>query len=322
VKDSNITNFVPKTYVIYIQGYDIVWAISWEMEVKIYSFYDNNTGSANSKYAFLGSKWPVVELFLPMLQTISEKFINNLLGTLCVSCILCASKVKILSNMNNPQVTKAFNSWVGTSEAIRLLSIDTKLRGRPPVNKGSHLNSKREKNLHFVTGFVDAEGSFHISITKTDSNFGWKVTPQFSIKLHIRDFALLYNIQKIFGSGVGKITKGNGYAVFSVFSLKELTNIIIPHFINYPLITKKQADFLLFKSVIELMNKAEHLTKEGFNQILSLKASMNLGLPGSLKAAFPSVSPVIRPEIKVPENINPYWMAYPGMACDEYFYPF
>src|SRR3978361_2572100 len=25
------------------------------MEVKIYSFYDNNTGSANSKYAFLGS---------------------------------------------------------------------------------------------------------------------------------------------------------------------------------------------------------------------------------------------------------------------------
>lgn len=74
--------------------------------------------------------------------------------------------------MNNPQVTKAFNSRVGTSEAIRLLSIDTKLRGRPPVNKGSHLNSKREKNLHFVTGFVDAEGSFHISITKTDSNFG------------------------------------------------------------------------------------------------------------------------------------------------------
>src|SRR3978361_57707 len=25
------------------------------MEVKIYSFYDNNTGSANSKYSFLGS---------------------------------------------------------------------------------------------------------------------------------------------------------------------------------------------------------------------------------------------------------------------------
>ena len=33
------------------------------------------------------------------------------------------SKVKILLKMNNPQVTKAFNSLVGTSEAIRLLSI-------------------------------------------------------------------------------------------------------------------------------------------------------------------------------------------------------
>lgn len=35
------------------------------------------------------------------------------------------SKVKILLKMNNPQVTKAFNSLVGTSEAIRLLSINS-----------------------------------------------------------------------------------------------------------------------------------------------------------------------------------------------------
>ena len=31
-------------------------------------------------------------------------------------------KVKIFLNYNNPQVTKAFNSWVETSEAIRLLN--------------------------------------------------------------------------------------------------------------------------------------------------------------------------------------------------------
>ena len=36
---------------------------------------------------------------------------------------LRGSKVKIPLKMNNPQVTKAFNSLVGTSEAIRLLSI-------------------------------------------------------------------------------------------------------------------------------------------------------------------------------------------------------
>jgi hypothetical protein len=90
-----------------------------------------------------------------MQQTISENFINNLLDTLSVSYIFCTSKVKILLNMNNPQVTKAFNSQVGTSEAIRLLSINT------------NPNNKRNLNPYFVTGFTDAEGSFQISFKKT-----------------------------------------------------------------------------------------------------------------------------------------------------------
>jgi hypothetical protein len=49
----------------------------------------------------------MIEKSQSMQQTISGKFINNLLGTLCVSCNICASKVKILLSMNNPQVTKA-----------------------------------------------------------------------------------------------------------------------------------------------------------------------------------------------------------------------
>lgn len=60
-----------------------------------------------------------------MQQTISENVINNLLDTLSVSCIFCTSNVKILLNMKNSQVTKAFNSLVGTSEAIRLLNRNT-----------------------------------------------------------------------------------------------------------------------------------------------------------------------------------------------------
>ena len=50
----------------------------------------------------------------------------------CLSPFKWGSKVKILLKMNNPQVTKTFNSLVGTSEAIRLLSIlffKVKIRG-------------------------------------------------------------------------------------------------------------------------------------------------------------------------------------------------
>lgn len=96
--------------------------------------------SANSKYAFLGSKWPSrdVNFYLffshfkeKIQRTVCEKFIKirslNLLGTLYVTPLLFilswGFKVKILLNVNNSQVTKAFISLVGTSEAIRSLSI-------------------------------------------------------------------------------------------------------------------------------------------------------------------------------------------------------
>jgi hypothetical protein len=85
---------------------------------------------------------------------------------------------------------------------------------------------------------------------------------------------------------------------FRVSSLKDLTDVIIPFFDKYPLVTQKRADYLLFKQIIELMNKGEHLTQEGLTKILSIKASINLGLSEVLKAAFPNIIPNVRPAIE------------------------
>jgi hypothetical protein len=62
-----------------------------------------------------------------MQQTISGKIIFYLIGTLSVSYIIYTIKVKNLLNYYNSQVTKTFNSLVGTSEAIRLLNKNKKL---------------------------------------------------------------------------------------------------------------------------------------------------------------------------------------------------
>jgi hypothetical protein len=43
-----------------------------------------------------------------------------------------------------------------------------------------------------------------------------------------------------------------------VRNLNEITNVIIPHFEKYPLITKKQSDYILFKEIVKLMDKGEH----------------------------------------------------------------
>ena len=45
---------------------------------------------------------------------------------------------------------------------------------------------------------------------------------------------------------------------FRVSTLKDIVNVIIPHFDKYPLITKKYYDYILFKQVILLMLNKVH----------------------------------------------------------------
>ena len=42
------------------------------------------------------------------------------------------------------------------------------------------------------------------------------------------------------------------------------------------------------------MNNREHLTLQGLEIILSIKASLNLGLYDELKAAFPKIEPILK----------------------------
>ena len=111
-------------------------------------------------------------------------------------------------------------------------------------------------------------------------------------------------------AGIGTIRKhGKDHIQYEVDSLKDLTQVIIPHFDRYTLMTQKQADFLLFKSIVQLMSDGEHLKNEGLIKIVSIKASMNLGLSETLKAAFPDVKPVQRPVVQLPESIDGHWLA-------------
>jgi len=111
----------------------------------------------------------------------------------------------------------------------------------------------------------------------------------FEIHLHIKDKALLEMIQASLG-GVGNITTRDNQVSFKVY-YKDLA-VLIDHLGNYPLITKKRSDFELFKRVLQLMNRQEHLTSEGLREIVSIKASMNKGLSEDLQIAFPNVIPV------------------------------
>lgn len=54
----------------------------------------------------------------------------------------------------------------------------------------------------FVTGYSDAEGSFIVSMYRDPkSKTGWRVNPNFTIHVHIKDIALLESIRGTLGAG-------------------------------------------------------------------------------------------------------------------------
>ena len=173
------------------------------------------------------------------------------------------------------------------------------------INK---LEAKTNLDPWFITGLVDAEGSFMLGFFKSDTyRMGYQIQAIFKIALHSKDLDLLSQVQKFFG--LGKITKhGETSSQYTVKSLKDLETIIA-HFDNYPLLGQKWADYTLFKSAVQLIKDKEHLNKQGFNKLLCIRDSMNLGLSEELKLNFPDIQPVPRPLVPKINNINPNWIA-------------
>lgn len=97
---------------------------------------------------------------------------------------------------------------------------------------------------NWVTGFSDAESSFSVRVTKDSARrTGWRILPIFTIELDGRDTLLLGRVKEFFG--VGTLTeRNNGKVVYYVQSFSDLTQVIIPHFNKYPLLTQKKADFI------------------------------------------------------------------------------
>ena len=129
-------------------------------------------------------------------------------------------------------------------------------------------------------------------------------------------------IQEFFG-GIGYISPANNNLAveFRVSTLNDIANVIIPHFDKYPLLTKKQADYILFKEIIILMLNKEHSTLEGIQKIVNIRASLNTGLTENLKEGFPDTLPSQRLEssnISLANNIKPEWMA--GFCTGVFYY--
>lgn len=163
---------------------------------------------------------------------------------------------------------------------------------------------------NWVTGFCDAEGCFSVIIVTTNSTKG-RVKISFEINLHEKDQDILYRIKSFFGVGNVYHRPDRKKSVYRVTNIDSINNIIIPHFTNYPLISQKYIDFILWSKVVNLISNKEHLTEKGFLEILSLYASINTGVSKKVSQIYTNIIPAPKPlrTKLLPDNLNPNWVS-------------
>jgi hypothetical protein len=122
--------------------------------------------------------------------------------------------------------------------------------------------------------------------TKPNSPFGFSIGIVYSICAEINplNLKLLEQVKEYF-DGAGSISRSGNMYIYEISSLKSLVNVR-KHFEEYPLQTTKYVHFELWCQVMDILENKEHLTKSGFNRVLSLKSCFPKGLPPKLLEVY------------------------------------
>ncbi len=135
----------------------------------------------------------------------------------------------------------------------------------------------RELTPDYITGFVDGEGCFSVSIRPHPSApHGWLIHPVFQVYQHKHNVEILEMIIKFLGCGT-LVPKGPSSDVItlSVHSKKDLVEKVIPFFDEHPFRSKKGEDYSKFREIVFRMRDKEHLDVSGFQELVTLAFQMN-----------------------------------------------
>ena len=131
-------------------------------------------------------------------------------------------------------------------------------------------------NPHWVLGFIDAEGCFHVSIQNNNTmRLGVQVQLQFAIGQHLQDKDMMKLFIPFF-NGVGQVTASGGkMCQYRIRGMDDLERELFPFLQAYPLVSKKSIDYENFRVVHAMMRNGEHLTPEGLDKIRAIQMLMN-----------------------------------------------
>jgi len=145
----------------------------------------------------------------------------------------------------------------------------------------------------WVAGFTSGDGSFNLTIKSPEAKKGYRVSLRFSINLNVRELDVIKGLVTFFNLHETKVSKiANVSAIetnvidqhiyiseksvtLQITKISDIVDTIIPFFEKYPILGVKSLDFADFQTVAKIVVAKEHLTPEGFKEILEIKSNMN-----------------------------------------------
>ncbi len=259
----------------------------------------------------LGTAFSVLirmELSGPGVQYIADNQLYNSIITAHALLMIFFMVMPALIGGFGKNKIQSFTTLVSSNDKNSLNFLRSKL-GSLKINRKFSTSYDCIMDPFYVTGFTDAEGCFNLDISNLRGK-NWSVATRFVIKLHVADKDILYKIQNFF-CGIGSVTIVGNIARYRVSKLKDIVEIIIPHFDKYPLQSAKSIDYKIWKDCAFLIKDKEHLTEKGLLKIISLKSNHNKGLSENLKVLFPKVSVLDMSKYKINNvsSLNPYWVS-------------
>lgn len=148
----------------------------------------------------------------------------------------------------------------------------------------------RDQKDQFIAGFIDGEGSFNVSFRKNKSptapkGYLYNIYIGFSLyQLNVySNVEFLRYINETIFEGVGRIRSENKSKEASTYRLditgyKNLVSYVLPFLTKeYIVLISKQADYLRFHNVLDIVGRGEHKTREGYLETVKIAYTMNLG---------------------------------------------
>lgn len=148
------------------------------------------------------------------------------------------------------------------------------------------------KDLNFfLSGFVEGEGSFNVSLRrKIDYKVNWQVVMSFNVSQ--KDPTILKILKEVLDCGIIKVRRKDNLHSYDVTRPQDLIEKVIPFFQKYPVLSEsKKRNFAIFCEIASLMKKGEHKNLSGLKSILELREKLNLGKGRTRKYGIKNIFP-------------------------------